>query len=71
MHYGLDIHFSADCNMRCSYCYLEKDKPRMRMMNSEIREKLYSGEFAKTICEALADSKDSLLNIGLWGAEPT
>lgn len=57
--------------MRCSYCYLEKDKPRMTAMNREIREKLYSGEFARIICDKLQDSRESLQTIGLWGAEPT
>ena len=71
LYYGLDIHFSADCNMRCSYCYLDKDKPRMAKLNDEIREKLYSGAFSKTICEKLTDSRDFLRSIGLWGAEPT
>lgn len=68
---SISIHFSSDCNMACTYCYIEKDKKCMAAYNREIRKSLEDGSFAKIIKEKAASIKDQIENLSLWGAEPT
>ena len=72
--YGLSIHYSADCNMDCAYCYISKKHKFATTTNQQIRAALQDGTFLKNII-ALYDNypeyKDQVDVYALWGAEPT
>lgn len=70
---ALSLHWSADCNMACKYCYIEKDKTAMNHYNLKIREALKNGTFVENIKKQFTDqvSRDKVEHLALWGAEPT
>ena len=70
---ALSLHWSADCNMACQYCYIDKDKPAMNHYNLKIRQALADGTFVKNIKLQFQDqeSRDRVEHLALWGAEPT
>ena len=67
----IDVQFSSDCNMKCQYCYLHKNKKGMVAYNRLVQQKLADGSFAANIIRVAKDFKDNIHSLGLWGAEPT
>ena len=41
----INLHWSADCNIACKYCYIEKNKSHMIELNNKIRQALIDGSF--------------------------
>ena len=68
---SISLHWSADCNMACQYCYIDKDKKAMSAYNREIRTALENGSYIKHIKDKFGHIKDNIENLSLWGAEPT
>lgn len=74
MNYSsVDLHFSADCNLRCKYCYLEKSHDKLFSYNNKIKEAMKNGNFMKNIKKFFDEDENykKIMNVGLWGAEPT
>lgn len=68
---NLDIVYTASCNMKCSYCFIHKNPDSMLKNNGAIRQALVDGSFAQAIIKQMADSKNDLIQLALWGGEPT
>ena len=71
---GIDITFSRNCNMRCSYCYISKHSPdSLQKDNLKIQQALINGDFYSNIIKYFDDdeSKQQIQLLSLWGAEPT
>lgn len=71
MYKNIDLFFSSDCNMRCVYCYLEKEKDAMVQYNNYMKVLMETGAYASNVIETLRDYKSSITGLSLWGAEPT
>lgn len=65
---NLDILFSADCNMKCKYCYIEKTGD-MKSANKIVRDGLKDGSLVNSYLKVA--SPEHLKSVGLWGAEPS
>ncbi len=70
---GLDIIFSRNCNMKCSYCYISKNSPdKLALDNNKIREAIINKSFFKNIIKYFNENnKHQIAILSLWGAEPT
>lgn len=68
---NIDIYFSSDCNLKCQYCYIEKNKEKLHEYNKRIRQEIQSGEYIEKIKHKYKDHLKEITDIGLWGAEPT
>ena len=69
-YWAIDIFFSAECNMDCEYCYIPKTA-HLKTINKEIRDNIDSGKLIENILETLRGRDKDIIEIGLWGAEPT
>lgn len=68
---AISIHWSADCNMACQYCYIDKNKKEMHDYNIKIRQALQDGSFLSHMKEKFEHQVNLIDQISLWGAEPT
>lgn len=70
---SLSLHWSADCNMACKYCYIDKDKSAMNQYNLKIRQALADGTYVKNVKSAFPREQDrnQITHLAMWGAEPT
>lgn len=68
---NLDIIYTASCNMACKYCFIHKDAVAMKNNNDIIRQALQDGSFANNIIQKMKGQEEKLLQIALWGGEPT
>lgn len=66
----LNLLFSADCQLRCSYCYVVKQESSMKCYNSRLQDALKTGKFAEQIKEEFSDCLQSFTGLSLWGGEP-
>ena len=57
--------------MACTYCYIHKNKQRMKDYNARIRETILNGSFSQSIINNFSEYKEQISHIALWGAEPT
>jgi len=64
---GVSIFFSAECRMKCKYCYLE-DKDVMMEYQHKAVEWIKSNRYISDIQEAFGND---IIEIGFWGAEPS
>ena len=46
---ALSVHWTSDCNMACTYCYIKKDKKCMSDLNYKICQALKDGTFVENI----------------------
>lgn len=57
---GIDIIFSRNCNMRCSYCYINKNSPdKLKLDNDKIRAALINKTFFKNITKYFDETNKS------------
>ena len=68
---GIDFIFSGACNMKCTYCYIDKHPEFMHAFNEKARKAILDHSYVKKVKETIADKCDQINNINLWGAEPT
>lgn len=68
---SVSMHWSSDCNIACSYCYIKKDKPCMAQLNKKICDSLKDGSYLKNIKEKFMGHEFHIRSLALWGAEPT
>lgn len=70
---GIDCISSSDCNMRCEFCYLHKNKAYQKF-NEEVIKAWQNGSYVdnmyKVICKLNSDPIE-MNHIALWGGETT
>ena len=69
----INLHWSADCNIACKYCYIEKNKTYMVELNNQIREALVDGSFVLHIQHIWSTPalRNQITALYFQGAEPT
>ena len=64
---------ASDCNLGCSFCYLGKN-PFYKKYDSKIKKAWETGEYlnnVKKVLQALDTDPKDILELQLWGGEPT
>lgn len=68
---NIDLFFSSECNMNCTYCYVGKKSEESKQYNNKLRESIYNGKYAKNVYDKFKEFKNDITEFGCWGAEPT
>lgn len=71
MYNNISLLFSANCNMKCKYCDVNNSNVDLRVYNNELRENIINGVYYQNIINNFGHLKNEILDISLWGLEPT
>lgn len=66
--HGVELYFSAVCNLECTYCFQPKLHSHGAKVNEEIKIWLSSGQFIEDIKKYIGENIDYL---AFWGGEPS
>lgn len=64
------ILIESKCNLKCSYCYIEKN-PSLDDLHDKIIEALEKDIYLNTMMDMQKGGKSNITDIDLWGGEPT
>ena len=64
------ILIESKCNLRCSYCYIEKN-PSLNDLHDKIVDAFEKDIYINTMIDMQKDGKPNITNLDLWGGEPT
>ena len=65
----LVLYISATCNLKCTYCYIDKSPALMQI--DKILEESFSDNYYFNFAKEIFPDPKQLLEIQLWGGEPS
>lgn len=66
---NLILYTTAVCNLKCSYCYIDKN-PALQKIDA-ILDESFKGDYYFNFAKEMFPDKNSLEEVGFWGGEPT
>ena len=65
----LIFYTTAVCNLKCSYCYIDKN-PALQKID-KILDDSFQGDYYFNFAKKMFSNSEDLKEIGVWGGEPT
>ena len=66
---NLVLYTTATCNLNCSYCYIDKNPALKRI--DDLLDQSFQGDYYFNFAKEMFPNPKNLIEVQIWGGEPT